>query len=365
MATLPETKTFEIPKTYKAAVYDKPGEISIKITELQTPEPGPGEVLVRITHSGVCHSDLSVMRNGWAGIPPTPVGQIGGHEGVGIVHKIGPNTESSLVKLGDRVGIKWAAAACFDCAPCKAGFDGHCVTKKFSGYYTPGTFTEYTLAPANYVTPIPDGLSSTLAAPMLCAGLTSYSGLLKANAQAGDFVVVSGAGGGLGHLAIQLGRGMGFRMIGIDDASKKSLVLECGAEHFLNMRDFTDQTLAEEIMKLTDGQGAKAVIVCAGSNRAYAQALPMTGFGGTVVCVGIPEGEQVEIKGASPGALFPAQKRIVGSSVGSQKEAIECLRLAEKGLVKTVVKTERMEGLQRVFEEMSRGAGVGRVVLEL
>lgn len=107
------------------------------------------------------------------------------------------------------------------------------------------------------------------------------------------------------------------------------------------------------------------MIVCAGSNRAYAQALPMVGFGGTVVCVGIPEGEQVEIKGATPGALFPMQKRIVGSSVGSQKEAIECLALADKGVVRTVVRTERLEGLQAVFEEMSKGAGVGRVVLDL
>ncbi|KAE8451081.1 hypothetical protein EG329_004753 [Mollisiaceae sp. DMI_Dod_QoI] len=348
--------TFYIPHTYKAAVYDQPGQISIKIEELPTPEPGPG----------VCHSDLSIMRNGWAGLPPTPVGQIGGHEGVGIVQKLGPGTEASPVMLGDRVGIKWVAAACRTCAPCRAGFDGHCALKKFSGYYTPGTFAEYALAPANYVTPIPPSLSSTLAAPMLCAGLTSYSALLKSGALPGDFVVVSGAGGGLGHLAIQIGaRGMGYRMIGIDDASKSSLVLECGAENFLNMRDFDDTTLAEEILKLTGGQGAKAVIVCAGSNRAYAQALPMLGFGGTMVCVGIPEGEQVPIANASPGMLFAMQKRIVGSSVGSQKEAIEVLDLADRGIVKTVCRVEMMEGLQGVFEEMSKGAAVGRVVLDL
>ncbi|KUJ24308.1 GroES-like protein [Mollisia scopiformis] len=355
-----------IPKTYKAAVYDKPGQISIKLEELPTPEPGPGEVLVRITHSGVCHSDLSVMRSGWTGLPPCPVGQIGGHEGVGIVQKLGPDCEATSVKLGDRVGIKWAAAFCGKCAACKAGFDGHCETKKFSGFFTPGTFAEYTLAPANYVTPIPANLSSTLAAPMLCAGLTSYSALLKSGTSSGDFVVVSGAGGGLGHLAIQIGaRGMGYRMIGIDDASKRSLVLECGAEHFLNMRDFNDTTLAEEIMKLTGGQGAKAVIVCAGSNRAYAQALPMLGFGGTMVCVGIPEGEQVPISNATPGALFAMQKRIVGSSVGSQKEAIEVLNLASMGIVKTVCREEKMDALQGVFEEMSKGAAIGRVVLDL
>jgi propanol-preferring alcohol dehydrogenase len=154
---------------------------------------------------------------------------------------------------------------------------------------------------------------------------------------------------------------MGFTMIGIDDISKRSLVLDCGASYFLSMRDYTDISLAEEIRKITNGQGAKAVIVCAGSNRAYAQALPMLGFGGTMVCVGIPEGEQVDIKGASPGSLFALQKRIVGSSVGSQKEAIEVLDLASKGVVKTVCRVERMDKLQSVFEEMSKGAAIGRV----
>lgn len=232
-----------------------------------------------------------------------------------------------------------------------------------SRFFTPGTFAEYTLAPANYVTPIPSNLSSEQAAPMLCAGLTSYSALLKSGASPGDFVIVSGAGGGLGHIAIQIGaRGMGFKMIGIDDSSKRSLVLEeCGASHFLSMRDFTDTSLTQEIMKITNGQGAKAVIVCAGSNKAYAQALPMVGFGGTVVCVGIPEGEPVGIEGATPSALFAMQKRIVGSSVGSQREAIEVLGLASKGVVRTVCRVERMERLQSVFEEMGKGAAVGRV----
>jgi propanol-preferring alcohol dehydrogenase len=147
-------------------------------------------------------------------------GQVGGHEGIGKVVKMGPGTENSSVKVGDRVGIKWVCwynarvhawrrklTACFQisgicetCPACLAGHDGVCFNQKISGYYTPGTYQEYCLGPANYVTPIPDGLASDMAAPMLCAGVTVYSALRKSTAQAGDWVVIMGAGGGLGEL---------------------------------------------------------------------------------------------------------------------------------------------------------------------
>lgn len=100
----------EIPKKYKAVVYDEPGKVSTKVVELDMPEPGPGQVLINLTHSGVCHSDLGVMTNRWAALPaPTQAGQVGGHEGVGKVVKLGPGAEQSTVKVGDRVGIKWVS----------------------------------------------------------------------------------------------------------------------------------------------------------------------------------------------------------------------------------------------------------------
>jgi propanol-preferring alcohol dehydrogenase len=152
----------ELPKKYKAAVYDKPGTISTKIVELDMPEPGPGEVLIHLyvihsalslltlpmsstlshiltcmssrTHSGVCHSDLAVMTNGWKTLPaPTQAGQVGGHEGVGEIVKLGPGTEMSGVKMGDRVGIKWMAGVCDACEACRAGVDASC----FSGVGRP------------------------------------------------------------------------------------------------------------------------------------------------------------------------------------------------------------------------------------
>jgi len=126
----------------------------------------------------------------------------------------------------------------------------------------------------SYVNPIPEQLSSADAAPMLCAGVTTYAALRKSNAKSGEWVVISGAGGGLGHIAVQLAaRGMALRVIGIDAPSKKSLVMDCGAEHFIDVTAHDDTTIAEEVKKATGGLGASAVIVCTASNKAYAQAL--------------------------------------------------------------------------------------------
>ncbi len=161
----------QVPSRHKAVVYDNPGSISTKVEEVDTPKPGVGEVLINLTHSGVCHSDMGVMANSWAWLPaPTQKGQIGGHEGVGSVAAFGPGAESSGLKIGDRVGIKWLSSACGNCQPCLLGADACCTSAKISGYYTPGTFQQYALAPAHYVTPIPDSLPSDAAAPMLCGG---------------------------------------------------------------------------------------------------------------------------------------------------------------------------------------------------
>lgn len=205
----------EIPSHHKAVVYDKPGQISTSIETIPTPKPGLGELLVKITHSGVCHSDLGVMTNSWKWLPfPTQSGQVGGHEGVGTIVAFGLGADSLGMKLGDRVGIKWIANICGVCINCHAGDDPSCPELKISGYYTPGTFQQYVVSAANYVTPIPEGLPSDLAAPLLCGGVTVYSALKRTGAQPGDTVVIPGCGGGLGHLALQIGgRGLGFRMI--------------------------------------------------------------------------------------------------------------------------------------------------------
>ncbi|KAF2498122.1 GroES-like protein [Lophium mytilinum] len=362
-----------IPKTHKAAVYDKPGSISTKIEMVETPTPGPGEVLVNLTHSGVCHSDIGVMKSDWVSLPfPTQPGQVGGHEGVGKIVAMGPagSAAASPVKVGDRVGIKWISATCASCPACLAGHDGICFNQKISGYYTPGTFQQYVLAPANYVTPIPEGLGSAEAAPMLCAGVTTYAALRRSGALSGEWVVVLGAGGGLGHIAVQLSsRGMSHRVIGVDHVSKKDLVLESGAEHFIPLPQASDPkdapSITDQVLALTGGLGAHAVLVLSAANAAYASSIPLLRFGGRVVCVGIPEGAALPIASAAPQILVAKALSIVGVAVGDRKEAGEVLELAARGVVKTHYRVEKMEKLTDVFEEMDQGRLRGRVVLDL
>lgn len=254
--------------------------------------------------------------------------------------------------------------------PCLSGSDGLCLNGKISGYYTPGTFQQYVLGPIDYVTPIPNTVPSEQAAPMLCAGVTVYAALKRSKAQPGDFVVISGAGGGLGHLATQIGsRGLGLRIIGVDHGSKANLVKESGAETFVDITQFPKDDdgagIAEHVKSLTGGHGAHAVIVCTAANVAYAQAIPMLRFHGSLVCVGVPEGDLVPIGTASPGPLVFKQLLIQGSAVGNRRDALEVLDFVARGIIKPHVRTEKLGKLTEVFEDMDQGRLNGRVVIDL
>ncbi|EXJ79051.1 alcohol dehydrogenase [Capronia epimyces CBS 606.96] len=362
----------QVPSRHKAVVYDNPGTVSTKVVEIDTPKPGVGEVLINLTHSGCCHSDFGVMTNAWSTLPfPTQKDQVGGHEGVGKIVALGPGTENSGLKTGDRVGIKWVASACGICVPCLEGADANCISVKISGYYTPGTFQQYALAPAHYVTPIPDGVPSDVAAPLMCGGITVFSALSKSGAKPGDWVVIPGSGGGLGHLALQIGaRGMGFRMIGIDMGEKETLSRDCGAEVFIDLSRYSrddegTNKLVDDVKAATGGLGAAAVVVCTASNAAYAQALRFLKFRGTLVCVGVPEGSPVPIATANPGTLLTQELRIVGSAVGNRKDAIDTMAMAARGILKTHFELQPMDKLTEVFERMQQGKLQGRVVLDL
>ncbi|KAL9049149.1 MAG: hypothetical protein Q9162_007368 [Coniocarpon cinnabarinum] len=353
-----------VPESHKAVVYDKPGELSVKQDNIKTPEPGPGEVLIRLTHSGVCHSDMSVMLNAWSFLPaPTAQGQVGGHEGVGEVVKLGTGADANC-KIGDRVGIKWLASACGGCNACLAGYDASCANMKISGYYTPGTFQQYAIGPAAYVTPIPKGLESAAAAPMLCGGVTTYSAIRKCGARPGQRIAVLGAGGGLGHIATQLaGRGFGLRVIGVDHSSKKDLVLSSGAEDFVAIDQVSDGPA--EVQKITNGLGVKAVLVLTASQKAYDTAIGMLSVGGTLMAVGVPDRTVAPIAQAAPQTLVAKELSIKGIAVGDRQDAIECLDMAARGVVKMHYTTEKMENLKSVFEKMDKGELLGRVVLDL
>lgn len=169
-----------------------------------------------------------------------------------------------------------------------------------------------------------------------------------------------------GHLACQIGsQGMAFRIIGIDHGSKEQLVKDSGAEAFVDITKFDDKTIAEEVKRITGGLGVSSVIVCTASNRAYAQALGFLKFGGTLICVGMPGGDLVPIAGASPSVLVAQSWKIKGSAVGNQREALEVLEMAARGIVKSHFRLEKMDKLTEVFEEMAAGKLQGRVVIDL
>jgi propanol-preferring alcohol dehydrogenase len=205
---------------------------------------------------------------------------------------------------------------------------------------------------------------------MLCAGVTVYAALKRSHARPGQWVVISGAGGGLGHLAVQLAsRGMGLRVVGIDHGSKEELVKASGAEHFVDItkfpKDDEGKAIAAHVQSLTDGLGAHAVIVCTAANAAYAQGLLMLRFNGTLVCVGLPEHAPQPIATATPGAFVTKHYTVTGSAVGNRTEAIETMEFAARGVIKAHVRVEKMENLTSVFQEMGEGKVQGRVVLDL
>lgn len=285
---------------------------------------------------------------------------VGGHEGAGVVVKMGAGC-GRQVALGERVGIKWVASACLNCDYCRVGHESTCTDLQNSGYHVDGTFQQYVVAPANYVTPIPDGLELVDAAPILCAGVTIYRALLEANLQPGQWIVIPGAGGGLGHLGVQYARAFGYRVLAIDTGeAKHKLTTDLGADAWLDFKTCPD--IVGEVKKITGGMGAHAAIVAAASPQAYTQGLQMIRPRGTLVSVGMPPGTTIN---ADVFDTTVSAKRIVGSIVGNRQDAIEALRLAAQGQVKVMYQTKGLTELNEVYKAMKEGTLAGRVVLDV
>jgi alcohol dehydrogenase, propanol-preferring len=335
----------------RAAVVHSFGE-PLTIEEAPVPVPGDGQVLVRIAASGVCHTDIHAADGDWPVKPTLPF--IPGHEGVGTVAALGPGVTN--LKEGDRVGVPWLHSACGVCEYCLTGWETLCPKQQNTGYSVDGGYADYVLAPAAFAAKIPDRLGFLEAAPILCAGVTTYKGLKETEAKPGEWVVVSGIGG-LGHVAVQYARAMGLRVAAVDVADDKlTLARALGAEIAINA---ATQEPVTEIQRLIGG--AHGALVTAVSRSAFGQAVGMLRRGGTVALVGLPPGD-------FPTPIFDViLKRLTirGSIVGTRKDLEEALDFAARGCVKAAIETQPLEAINDVFARLKRGEVQGRVVLEV
>lgn len=338
--------------TMKAAVVHQFGG-PLRIEEVAIPEPGPGEVLIKILASGVCHTDLHAEDGDWPVKPRLPF--IPGHEGAGVVAAIGRGV--TQLREGDRVGTAWLHDACGACEHCITGWETLCEAQRCSGYSVNGAFAEYALGSAAYVGRLPDALDFVSAAPILCAGVTTYKGIKETEARPGEWLAISGIGG-LGHIAIQYAHLMGLRVIALDVAEDKlALARELGAALAI---DAHDPDAAARVVEATHG-GAHGVLVTAVSPAAFAQALHLVRRRGTVSLVGLPPGDF-----ATP--IFDVVlKRITirGSIVGTRKDLAEALELAATGKVRPHIHRARLEQINAVFADLKAGRVDGRIVLDL
>ncbi|KAF8068989.1 mannitol-1-phosphate dehydrogenase MPDH1 [Lyophyllum atratum] len=353
---------YTIPKTQTAAVVPKIGSsVTIKTDYpvKSQAELGPGECLVKLHCTGVCHSDCHASFGDWPVPPKLPL--IAGHEGVGDIVAIGNNTPRCPVKLGDRVGIKWLADSCLNCEQCRKGHEQNCDEAKISGFNIDGTFSEYVVSYVNHVTPIPEGFDSMAAASILCAGLTVYRALKYSQTSPGDWIVVPGAGGGLGHLAVQYAKYMGRRVIAIDTGEdKKKLCQDLGADFWIDFKE--SKNVVTDIQNATEGLGAHSCVVTAASSSGYKQAVEYLRKGGTLMAVGLPGKAMLETP-----IFFTVYKSlsILGSYVGNRQDAREAISIAAAGGPKVHFQVKKLHELQAVYDAMIQNKLSGRVVVDM
>jgi propanol-preferring alcohol dehydrogenase len=340
-----------LPRTMKAAVVPALGA-ALDIREVPVPEVRPGEVLIRVRASGVCHTDLHAAMGDWP-VKPTPP-FIPGHEGVGEVAAVGAGV--AHLKEGDRVGAPWLHTACGRCPHCVGGWETLCESQQNTGYSVDGGYAEFVRADANYVGRLPDAVEFGPAAPVLCAGVTVYKGLKELEAKAGDWVAISGIGG-LGHMAVQYAKAMGYRVVAVDvHDSKLGLARELGADLTFNAVD--DDPVGELQSQLG---GVRGALVTAVSNSAFAQAVGMLRRGGFLSLVGLPPGD-------FPLPIFEVVlKRITvrGSIVGTRNDLAEALEFAAAGKVASHFAWDELDNINAIFERMKAGQIDGRVVLRI
>ena len=337
--------------TMKAAVvesFDKP----LSIERVAKPIAGAGEIVVHIEASGLCHTDIHAAHGDWP-VKPTPP-FIPGHEGVGIVESAGPGVTEVVV--GDRVAVPWLGYACGTCDYCVSGWETLFHEQRNTGYSVDGGFAEFVLANARYVVRVPEGIDPVEAAPLTCAGVTTYKAVKLSGAKPSDLVAVFGIGG-LGHLALQYAKIFGATVVAVDVVEDKlELARELGADHTVN-------ALTEDpVAAIKALGGAHAAISVAVAPRAFEQAYASLRRGGTLVFVALPADNHVKLP------IFGTVLNgitVVGSIVGTRTDLAEVFRLHERGRTRVVRETRKLDEVNECFVEVEKGQVKARLVFDL
>jgi propanol-preferring alcohol dehydrogenase len=326
----------------------------LEIQDRPIPVPGPGEVLVRIEASGLCHTDIHAAHGDWP-VKPTPP-FVPGHEGVGIIAALGDGVTHRAV--GERVAVPWLGHACGHCDHCVAGWETLCEQQLNTGYSIDGGFAEYAVADADYVVPVPDDVTSRDAAPLTCAGVTTYKAVKVAHVRPAERVAIFGVGG-LGHLAVQYARLVGGTVIAVDiEDDKLELARELGADHTVNAAT-TDPVAAIEALG-----GADVAIVLAVFPPVFEQAFAALRRGGRLVCVGLPP----EDDGPMSLPIFPTVLKgisVIGSIVGTRQDLTEVFELHALGRTRVAAETRKLDEVNDAIQDVLTGRATARLVFEM
>lgn len=331
----------------------------LELRQVPVPEPGHGEVLVKVITSGVCHTDLHVRDADWYVKPNLPI--IPGHEGAGIVVKLGPGVTN--FQIGDRVGHAWLHDSCGGCDYCLSGWETVCKAQHQTGFVANGCFAEYSLAKANYVGRIPLNVSFSQAAPILCAGVTTYKALKETEVSPGQWVAVVGACGGLGHVAVQYAHAMGMLVCALDAGDEKGeyATSELGCEAYVDIKGKSGSEIVAAVKEACGGEGAHGSLILAPVLAAFRQGLDMVRPLGTAVGIALPAGEfPVDLF-----SLILERKTLRGSIVGTRRDLNEALRFAANEKVYCTVEERSLDDINVVLDDLAAGKIKGRVVLRI
>jgi D-arabinose 1-dehydrogenase-like Zn-dependent alcohol dehydrogenase len=321
-----------------------------ELVEREIPTPASREVLIKVAACGICHSDAFVRAGGWPGIeyPRVP-----GHEVTGTVEDIGDDVTSWAI--GDMVGVGWHGGHCFVCDRCRVGDFVTCRNAAVTGISTDGGYAEYMIARQEAVAAVPEGLDLVVAAPLLCAGLTTFNALRHAGAHGGDVVAVQGLGG-LGHLAVQFANKFGFYTVAISRGTEKQgLARELGAEMYI---DSEHELVAEELQKLG---GARVILATAPSGRSITPLVNGLGIGGRLVVVGA-DATAIDV---SPLQLIGARRSMAGWPSGQPSDSEDTLDFSALTGAKAMIERFPLQDAEDAYQRMMRNEVRFRAVLDM